>query len=149
MKKPRWFNPQDFADMIERFNPFGFKKSNGESLIFETYLGVYKYTLDKLTAMFPRGYVDLVLFLHEMTGMPANDCKQIVKSWKSLGVEETMLIEFWSASPDRSIQLKRIMQALHSLSGTHFNEAYFSEAMRELDTEKLKRRLEYGTSERK
>lgn len=124
----KWFNPKSFVDLIMRYNPFGFKKENGDTCIFKTYTDCYLYALKKLYLQFPRGYIDMALFVEAQTKLPFNDSVRVVKSWKSMDIQETMLIDFTDEGVVPRYQLSGIMKALHTISETRFNDAMFLEA---------------------
>lgn len=129
----RWFKPKSFMDLIENYNPFAFKKEDGDTEIFRTYKDVYLYTLKKLYLMFPRGYCDMCLFVHVRTQLPFTDSCQVVKSFKSMGVEDVELIDFRTQDLGRKVHLERVMKALHTISETKFNDAMFMEALIDFD----------------
>lgn len=147
MAKKKWFNPRDFADFIERFNPFGFKQPNGEVCIFEDYGKLYEYTLKKLYESFPRGYLDLSLFLHEQTGMPIGDCEDVVRGWKREGISSDvhLLEEGWEPNVERDRYLVNLFKALHTISETKFDAAKFSQELVVFDRIR-KERKEYERS---
>lgn len=134
MSKREWFNPQDFADLIERFNPFGFKEPGGKIRSFEDYGKVYEYTLEKLAMTFPRGYIDVPLFIHNETGMPIGDCENIVSDMKCYGLtEEEYLVEIWESGSERNTFFRQLLQGLHMISETKFSESYYIQALRNFD----------------
>ena len=124
----KWFNPRSFVDLIERYNPFGFKKEDDDTCLFKNYTECYLYTLKKLYLQFPRGYIDMALFVEKRTHLPYNDSLRVVKGWKTMGIDEVMLIDFTSDDISTRYQLASIMKALHTISETRFNEALFYEA---------------------
>lgn len=129
----KWFSPKSFMDLIERYNPFGYKKEDGETCTFRTYKDAYLYSFKQLYLMFPRGYLDLVLFVSQQTKMPHADSVRIVKTWKSLEVTDVMLVDLRTNDNARKFDLMRIIKALHTISETRFNEAMFSEALVDFD----------------
>lgn len=149
MNMKEWYNPRDFIDLIERFDPFGYKESDGKVRTFEDYGRVYYFTFEQLITMFPRGYIDLPLFVCTQTGMPLPECQRLVKEWKSTGIDsEEYLIDLWNDSPERTSFLKNLLTSLHLISGTTFNVSYFQDALERfnLRNEKIsvKERTESG-----
>ena len=145
-------NPKDFVDLIERFNPFGFKKANGETQVFETYRDLYLYTIDQLSLEFPRGYIDLTLFLKDQMQIPFAESDRLVKNWKPLGITtDTLLLKTWEDTPERKNFLRNVLVALHSISGTRFNEDMFLQALRDWDAmqelKKVQRHEAYNDKE--
>lgn len=130
----KWFNPRDFADLIERFNPFGFKEKDGRIMSFENYGKVYAYTLERIALTFPRGYIDIPLFIHNETGMPIGDCEDMTRNMKCIGLDrEEYLVEIWEPTRERTMFFRQLMQGLHLISETPFSESYFQDALRLFD----------------
>lgn len=124
-----WLNPTSFEDLIKRFNPFGFKKSNGETEAFKDYGDLYLFTMRHLAAQFPRGYIDMVLFLEARTQMPTDYLKRLVKTFKPLGLKyDVFLLEYWNEERGAKEGMERIMKCLHTISETNFNQSYFNKA---------------------
>lgn len=66
------------AEMIQKYNPFFFKEGN-EILNFKDYGEVYLYALKLLKKHFPRGYIDVPLFLNIATGQPLAVCTEFTR----------------------------------------------------------------------
>lgn len=125
-----------FEDLIARYNPFGFKHEDGSSMAFDNYGEVYGYTLRSLTAQFPRGYIDIILYLHRQTQMPLTDCKATARGFRSLGLEAGIkLIEYWNPMTNPKFEFEQIMKALHTLSETKFDGNYFNDAWHKFQAE--------------
>lgn len=130
MKKD-WLKFNSFADIIIKYNPFGFKEFDGSSMIFENYGKVYLYTLRTLAAEFPRGFIDIPLYLHHRTAMPLSVCKEIARKFHSLGLKDgIVLIEYWNPNTNPRYEFEKIMRAFHTISETTFSADYFAEAWR-------------------
>lgn len=130
----RKINPRDFVELIEKYNPFGFKKPDGEVLAFETYKKLYVYTLEQLLEMFPRGYIDMTLFLQKQMNIPFHDAEMTVRSWGNVHLEsDTFVLELWKDDAVRLNNLKRVFMCLHEISGTKFDEVQFRQALMQFD----------------
>lgn len=141
--RKKWYNPKDFADMIERFNPFGYKEKDGKVMIFKNYGEVYLYTLRQLQADFPRGYFDMVVFVSDHTGMPPEESRRFCRNFKSFGIDTgVMLVEYWEDNRRVYFELENIMRALHLISGTKFSSSYFYQAIGEFREELVKANTE-------
>lgn len=126
----KWLNPRDFADLIERFNPFGFKESDGTVRVFENYGKLYYYVMEQLITMFPRGYIDIPLFLEQQMHIPMAECQQLVKEYKHTGItQEEYLINLSIDNAERTAFLRNLLTSMHVISGTNFSEDYFRHAL--------------------
>lgn len=148
--KHEWLKYNSFADLIVKFNPFGFKEEDGSSMVFRDYGELYKYTLKTLFAQFPRGYIDLPLFVHLHTKMPLRNCVELVRTFRNMKmISGVYLIKYWDEDDQPKMKFALILQGLHTISNTPFNQSYFDEAWRqcEEDLEKIKaaERIEDGT----
>ena len=128
-KKNIWLSMGCYDDMLSRYNPFGFKSPDGASMAFKNYGEAYLFTLRKLVEEFPRGYIDLVLFIHKMTQIPIHDCSQVAKRFKNLKMSEGVItIKFWLQDTNSKEEFQKIMQSLHLLSDTPFNAPLYNHA---------------------
>lgn len=121
-------------ELIKKYNPFGFKGSDGEIKMFEDYGKAYLYALEKLHELFPRGYIDVPLFLHMMTGQPLAVCMMFThKSSFLKTVNKGVLIcEPVKGVPPKE-QYENLMKAMHTLSETQFSQDYFNWAWEEFE----------------
>lgn len=125
---------QSFEELMQRYNPFGYKQENGKVCMFANYKDVYLYTMERLYISFPRGYIDMVVFLTDMTGMPEHECKDIIETqFKQFNINDVLqLPDMWSTtSVYMSNVLVRIMQGLHTITETQFSPMYFQQALEE------------------
>lgn len=124
-------NLESFEEIMMAYNPFGFKKEDGKVCMFNSYADVYEYTMKKLYEKFPKGYVDLSLFIHEMCGMPLDEAESIVKGFRIQGVSDVMFQpELWRVDGMMmSHTLVKIMQALHCITETEFDSMMFQAAL--------------------
>lgn len=130
-----WFNPQDLEYIIERYNPFVFKDKEGRLLLFKDYTAAYKYTLKQLAKRFPKGYIDMTIFLCERMSISLKETVQEVTRWRKMGIKDDIFyLKIWERTTDRNTMLTEIFKALHMISGTKFDEFSFRTAMKEFDT---------------
>jgi len=130
-----WFNPHDLEDIIERCNPFVFKDKDGKLLLFKDYTAAYKYTLKQLAKRFPKGYIDMTIFLCEQMSISLKETVQEVTRWRKMGIKDDIFyLKIWERTTERNIMLSDIFKALHMISGTKFDEISFRTAMKEFDT---------------
>lgn len=123
------FNYRDFEEMIEKYNPFGFKKENGEICMFETYKEAYIYALRKLGEDFKAGFVDLPLYISKNTGMIIQEAEREAARMRSLwGKNDVMLIDLRTFHGSDN-QLKNFIKCLHLITETKFDETSFQEAL--------------------
>ena len=130
----RVFKYSDFAEMMEKYNPFALKNEKSEIMMFENYRKVYEYTLKRLYEKYPRGYIDLVLFVHEECGIPFADAEREVKGWRKYCANSVTLVEWKKADMARNNELRNILFSLHLITETSFNEVEFKQSLVYLDT---------------
>lgn len=115
--------------VIKEYNPFGFKEENGRIKIFHDYGKVYLYALKKLYESFPKGYIDVPLFMHEQIGMPLSVCVMTVKKFPYI---KTINEGIYFCEPVDGIwpkeKIEHLMKALHTISQTNFAQGYFNVA---------------------
>ena len=121
----------DFGKLIQKHNPFGFKEGN-EIKFFKNYGEVYLYALKLLKKHFPRGYIDVPLFLNIATGQPLSVCTEFTRRSSFLITINGGI--FLCESVDGQMpkeKYERLMRALHVLSNTQFSQDYFNWAWEE------------------
>jgi hypothetical protein len=130
-----WFDPKDLVYIIERYNPFAFKDKEGRLLLFKDYTAAYRYTLKQLAKRFPKGYIDMTIFLCEQMSISLKETVQEVTQWKELGIKDDIFyLKIWERTTERNSMLTDIFKVLHMISGTKFDEFSFRIAMKEFDT---------------
>lgn len=124
------FNFRDFEEMIEKYNPFGFKNENGEICMFETYKDAYKYALRKLGDDMTAGFVDLPLYISKNTGLIIQEAEREAARMRPLwGPRDVQLIDLRNFKDGADSQLKNFIKCLHTITETKFDEASFQEAL--------------------
>lgn len=125
---------RNFEDLIKRLNPFGIKDEKGETMAFADYGKCYLHTLLKLRQMFPRGFIDMPLFLCSLTGIPLPDARRFAKKLPFVRLDREIYLCPWedeASNPRYKAEL--IMRALHSLSETTFSPDFFGWAWEEFN----------------
>ena len=140
-----------FSEFIEQYNPFGVLDSNKEVMKFETTTDCYRYVIKEIIRLYPRGYIEIPLLIHELTGMPYRECRQFfndtIRGYYK--VDEVELVELWelndmteSGSTARK-RLLHIIDSLHTISETCTNKEsyYFALQLLRKDIAEYKRRV--------
>lgn len=126
---------EDMAVIIEEHNPFFLKKQNNRICFFKDYIELYLYVLRKLREQFPKGYIEMALFLCDNCGTGITYGHELVRGWKKSGYDsDPILIEWNGDKTVRNLQLKLIMTCLHTLSGSRFDEALFKISIEKFDS---------------
>lgn len=123
-----------FSDFIEQYNPFGVLDSNKEVMKFGTTTDCYRFVIRTIIRLYPRGYIEIPLLIHELTGMPYRECRQFFNDTirRNCNVDEVMLVELWELNDMTDSgrtarkRLMRIIESLHEISETCTNkESYY------------------------
>ena len=101
---------------------------NGDVFYYANSIQAYQGVICKLFANFPRGYIDLPLFMHDEQGVAICDAKRLCKR-KELYYLPIYDIE----APYRKEKLRAILTTLLQVSGLDFDEASFNEALYNTD----------------
>lgn len=127
-------NQDDLSEIIEQHNPFFMKSPKGKICYFEDYVAVYLKTLRLLREQFPKGYIEMVLFLNDNCKTGISYGRELVRGWKREGYEgDPVLVEWNSNGVERYYTLRLLMKCLHTLSGTSFKEDMFKVALEKFD----------------
>lgn len=130
MNKKEWLNPANFADYIQRFNPFGIKVQ-GKGEAFKTYEECYDYVFDWLLTFSSRGYIDVPLLLSELTECPLTEMQNYVKNDQRRGeISDILLCNFTEVCREDGQTLESLFQYMHSLSGTAINKEMFNNSLK-------------------
>lgn len=121
---------KDFEEMIERYNPFGFKDKSGKIGMYPTYKEAYYACLQALYEAFPKGFIDVPLFIHEQTGLPIRDAESEFARMKSyLGDCDIIKVDWFEERSRLVRELRPFMQAMHLITETKFDENFFLSAV--------------------
>lgn len=124
--------------LVKKHNPF-FAKEENEIQYFKDYGEAYLYALRHLHKLFPRGYIDMPLYLHVTTGQTLLVCEREVMKMKMLKTFNNGVVLCEPIDGELpKMKYETIMRSLHSLSQTTFSQDYFNWAwdkfLQELDT---------------
>lgn len=132
-------------NLLRKFNPFGLRSKQGLPYEFMKVSEIYLFVLVKLWTLFPRGYIEMPLFISELYHhLSFNECKACVSQMESLGVEPVMFFNY--ETKDGKQKLENICRGLHFLCETQFVSDSFTEAYRlllnRIELEKQKKKNE-------
>lgn len=125
----------DFGTSILKYNPFGIKDEKGELMLFETWEGMYKYIIRKMSEWFGKGIVDVVLLVSKLTGISVMEAKVEVRQWRKQGFFDAYVFldspDGWVVEEDRTEyhRMVRLFEMLHSISGTRLDKKMFDNAL--------------------
>lgn len=116
-------------NLLRKFNPFGLRSKQGVPYEFMRVSEIYLFVLVKLYTMFPRGYIEMALFISELYAhLSFAECKGCVEKMKELGVAPVLQIKYDTKQGKQA--LESICRGLHYLCETSFDNASFLEAYR-------------------
>lgn len=118
--------------LVEKFNPLlldidKFSKPDG-AIFLHSYLIVFY----NLVRIYPRGNIDLLLFLCELYDLNKASCLYYFKDLMlRYGVfeDEECCVQVDFDSDDFVSFVKNLFKSMHRFCGTNFNEAYFLKAV--------------------
>ena len=132
-------NVSDIAELVEQYNPFGFKDAKGHIMVFKTYEEAYLELIDRIFKAGPR-MVDAVVFCIDNLGMKLVDAQRFVGLWKAVtGQDGAEFFFIWDSTEkaDLAQPLERFARGMHLLSETKFNQDMFNAAL-------YRAKLKYG-----
>jgi hypothetical protein len=122
--------------LVKHHNPF-FAKDGNEIKYFRDYGEAYLYAMRKLDEQFPRGYVDMALYLHSTTGQPLLACEREVKKMKMLKRHNDYIVLLRDNRGEQTKErYEAIIKSLHQLSQTTFSQDFFNWAWQEFQSRK-------------
>lgn len=122
---------REFTTSILDFcNPFGLVDTDGGSLNKIDRTEWYVFIFEKIYSLFPRGYVDIVLLLCHLYPKARPFKIAAMKSeFRNFGIkDDEILIKFWN-DKDYMNSFEKIIQGLHSIAGTHFDNSCYLQAI--------------------
>lgn len=130
MAKKMKINVRDIAELVELYNPFGFKDAKGRIMVFRTYEDAYSELLMRIYKAGPI-MVDAVLFCSEQLGMTLSESKKFVALWRGYcGVADPQFLFDWQhGGKDRDMKLEQFARGMHLLSETKLNKDMFLSAL--------------------
>lgn len=124
---------RDIAELIENYNPFGFKDSKQRIMVFRDYEAAYIELIDRLYQAGPM-MVDAVLFLKDNLGMPIIEAQDFVRLWKFVvgQKEDDFFFDWKKGGYYLDAPLERFAKGMHLLSETRFNKDMFKSALEKI-----------------
>lgn len=123
--------------VLQKANPFMILEYKSE--IPETYINevtAYYHVILRLFMAFPRGYMDLPLFLNQHMGMNINDAELLC------GQKQVFYFPLYDCDyPERKEKLREVLSILLKHTGCTFNENAFASALTKFDIEMLNRKM--------
>lgn len=119
----------DIAELVERYNPFGFKDAKGRIMVFRTYDEAYFELMDRIYKAGPV-MVDAVLFCVDNLGMSHIEATRFVALWAPVTGQKSSEFFFdWKAGGYYlEHPLEAFAKGMHTLSETKFNKDMFLSA---------------------
>lgn len=118
---------KDFEDLVKRVNPFGIRDEKGTAMTFNDYGKCYFFVLCFLYEKYPKGFIDVPLFLHELMGNTLNDARRIAKKLPFITTENEIFLCAWIDKVSKpKQQAEMLMRALHTLSDTKFSTDFYN-----------------------
>lgn len=109
-------------------NPFAFRDQEHSLIIYRNPQEAYQLCIQMLWSEFPRGFVDIPLFMHKYQGLSLKQAEHIV------GRKQYALLRIWDyKSEERVNKLREILTILLRVSGVALNESYMRSGLNTLD----------------
>lgn len=109
-------------------NPFALRTASGNLMVFKTPEECYQTCLQMLWAEFPRGFVDIPLFMVKYQDIKVREAEELC------GRKQYALLRLWDSSCEiRKQKLREILSVLLKVSDVDFNESSFLSALQCLD----------------
>lgn len=121
-----------FEETIKKYNPFGVRDEKGEPMMFEDYGKCYLHVLKQLKKQFPRGFIDVPLFLMTLSRIPLNDARRFAKNSPFIKMDREIYLCPWEDEKSNTKYLAELlMRALHTLTETKFSTDFYNAAWNE------------------
>lgn len=112
--------------MLQKFNPFAFVSSNGDTMIYATTVDAYIAMMMHVYTAFPRGYIEMPLLIKSFYPHLAwKDCCKVTDDIKTFGLQAIEHVDFHT--PNAKMFFCKLAGALCSLTGTKYSEYYVTE----------------------
>lgn len=116
-----------YASVMSLLNPFGVVDCNGDVMVFTNSVEAYTTVIIRMWSMFPKGYVDLVLFGVEVLGLRHAVAVSVV------GRKQYARVDWCSKTRTRNGILKAILIQLLRATKITFSENSFNAAIFNFD----------------
>lgn len=109
-------------------NPFAFRTANGGFSVYTNAQEAYQFCIQMLWAEFPRGFVDIPLFMNKYQGVSLKEAETLV------GRKQYALLRIWdNESEERVKKLREVLTILLRVSGVALNESLMLDGLYRLD----------------
>ena len=125
----------DFGEIMCNHNPFGCKSESGKIQMFQNYERAYWHVLQHLLQHNRKGYVDIVLLIHELTQVNLTVALEVAKTMRGLwGKDDARVLKMpWFELDDEDItDLKMLFRCLHTITSTTLDEGMLRIAVNRL-----------------
>ncbi len=113
--------------LLQKFNPFALRSSNGEPMIFTTATEAYIALMMLVYSNFPKGYIEMPLLLSTIyRHLSWSDCVKLAESMKPQGI--SLILDLDYTSDETKKFFSQLAAALCNWCGTKYTEFYVNEA---------------------
>ena len=124
--KKLWEN-DEVEELLRKYNPLGFRFSNGRPYEFTTKAEVYLFFLIRVYGLFPRGYIETALLVAELYfHISFTEAKAYAKWMKPMGVAPCVFVDYHSK--EACMYLENVIRALHKICESEFDSNSYKEA---------------------
>lgn len=131
----------DFATIMSNHNPFGCKSETGKVQMFQNYERAYWLVLQHLYEHNRKGYVDIVLLIHELTQVNLTAALEVVRPMRGIwGKDDARVLKMpWFELDDEDISdLKMLFRCLHTITSTTLDEGMLQTAVNRLKVDLIR-----------
>lgn len=129
-------HPLKLNTMLERYNPFALVDADGALEKFEDENAAYFEVIKRLYEMFPRGFVDVALFMVRQQGITLTQAEYLLKRR-----EYCVLQIFCPYDDERNSKLKTILQKLLEVTDISWSQRAFLNAVYRYDKYLLEKQV--------
>lgn len=129
--------PLKLNTMLERYNPFALVDGEGALEKFENENDAYFEVIKRLYEMFPRGFVDVALFMVRQQGITLTQAEYLLK-----GREYCVLQIYCPYDEERNLKLRLITQKLLEVTDISWSQVAFQNAVYRYDRYLLEKQAE-------
>lgn len=117
-----------YIELLGVLNPFAFRTRGGALVRYSSPREAYSECLKSLWSEFPRGFIDIPLFMEKYQGLGLKQAEALC------GRKQYALVRLWDTSDkDRTAKLCEVLLLLLKVSEVPLSNDFFLQALRELD----------------
>lgn len=120
-----------FEQFMEKHNPFALKDEGNNVLYFEHYEDAYLHVMKCLRKEAPRGFVDIILFLCDHSGMDKSCAEDYCKDMRKIDFDffnNQFFIVDWLHVRREKEKVETFIKGLHLITETMYLEGEFGKA---------------------